>query len=95
MTTNKKLQVATVTSIGALIAMIVTGWLFVDERYAHATDMRTMEQGMVQTVQTLRVQIVLDELSRLEAKKANAVLTTYEKVREKQLEKQFKLLTGE
>jgi len=93
MTINKKLQVATVTSIGALIAMIITGWLFVDERYAHATDVQQMEQGVIQTIENLQIRLVTDELSRLETKESLTQLNSWEKVQKKNLERQFELLT--
>jgi len=91
--TPKNITITTLSSIGGVIAMILGGWLFMDVYFAHASDLKMVEQRTVQTIQTLQVQIVLDELSRLEAKKENAKLSTYEKVRLNQLEKTFKLLT--
>ena len=93
--TPKNIQITAITSVGSLIGMVLGAWLFADSYFAHADDVLLAENRTVQTIQSLRVQIVLDELSRLEAKKSNAMLSTYEKVRHKQLEKLFELLTME
>lgn len=51
-----KENVANIASVGSMVAMVIGGWLFFDERYAHAQSVQRMATEQAQQIQQLTIQ---------------------------------------
>ena len=88
-------------AIGTLIGLIVGGLGFVDDRYAHAADMVTIQQTQEQALILIQQELTDDKRWRIisEAKKEERILTPDEahevdklEKRELRLEKRYEVL---
>jgi len=93
-----------ITKIAVIIALIGSlfgGWFFLEDHFALAKDhnalesyTHNMEQQTIQTVKDLRIQIIADNLNDLDTKEKFAPdgLTTWDKVRQNSLQRQWEVL---
>jgi hypothetical protein len=86
-------KVTGLSSILALIGTIITGWIFIDDRYAHAEDVHRMEQRTVQTLETYQRTQVVNQLNQLAIKEKLGEMTKYDAILKEQLERELQLLT--
>ena len=76
----------------AIIGVLSGAWFFVDDYFAHADDVQAGQQQTIRTINDLRAQIIKNELNQLEAKIQYNLATKYDKVRKKQLEREWEQL---
>lgn len=88
-------KITGLSSVLALIGTVVGGFVFLDDRYAHAKDVDSMEQRTVQTLQTYQKTQVVNQLNQLAIKEQLGEMTKYDKVLKEQLERELQMLTEE
>lgn len=85
---NTVISVSSVTAILMLIGSIITGWTFVDERYAHAAEVQKSQQelriDLEQQIIQYRIEDATIAIDRIEQQENPS---KYEKRRLKSLEK--------
>lgn len=89
METSSKVQISVLASALALIGTIVTSWVFIDDRYAHAADVDKLEQNTVKALERFERTAVVKELNKLSIKENSDGLTAYDKILKEQLEREL------
>lgn len=85
--------VASVSSVLGLIGMVVSGWVFLDDRYAHAEDVQKLEENTVKTLETYRKTQIVNQLNQIAVKEKLDESSQYDELLKQQLELELQLLS--
>lgn len=88
------MKIAGYSSMFTMVGVIVGGFVFMDDRHAHAEEMQQLEQRTVQTLETYQKTQLVNKLNRLAIKEQVGDLSKYDKILQKQLERELQLLSG-
>lgn len=86
-------KVAGISSVLALVGTVVTGFVFIDDRYAHAGEVAKVEQSTFQMVRGLQVRMIINDLNAITVKEQFSELTKYDVIHKEQLERELQILS--
>jgi len=82
-------------TMGAIVA-IISSWLFFDSYWAHADELRRVEQSTIRAFEVFERRQIVKDLNRLSIKeKLGGGLSSYDEVLKEQLELDLKLISGD
>lgn len=81
------MKIGILSSVLTLIAAIIAGWLFIDERYAKAGDVGMLEIRMIARINSLEYAMIDREIDAISDVARTRDLTSIEKARLKRLKR--------
>jgi len=78
-----------------IIGSLISAFLVVDTRYAHSDQELKREQQQVQSLKSFRIDYLMDKLNELDTKEIHQGISTWEKARKLQIQRELDKLLKE